>query len=95
MNPDNDDIETVPMATRSLPHRIGRVAANGVAYTLFGIGLLCLYVFFAPFVGLPTIGVVTEVLPTIAAPTEAEGVFVNASPLIAGVVATSAAVWLR
>ena len=95
MSQDGDDVETALTARRSLPQRIGRVAINGTAYALFGLGLLCFYQFFAPFVGFPTIGFVNEVLPTIAAPTEAEGVVVNASPLIAGVVATFVAVWLR
>ena len=95
MNRDNDDVETVSTATRSPSQRIGRVVVNGTAYTLFGVGLLCFYVFFAPFADLPTISFINKILPTIAAPTEAEGVFVNASPLIAGIVATFVGVWLR
>lgn len=95
MSRDSDDIEVAPTATRSLPRRIGHFAVNAAAYVFFGLGILCLYVFFAPFIGTPTIGLVNAILPTIAAPTEAEGVVVNASPLIAGVIATFAGVWLR
>ncbi|MGQ3329500.1 hypothetical protein [Halorubrum sp. FL23] len=95
MNQDNNNAEAAPTATTSLSQRISGFVLNGVAYTLFGLGILGFYTFFAPFLGTPTIDLITELLPTIAAPTEAEGVVVNASPLIAGVVATFAGVWLR
>lgn len=95
MSRDSDDLEVTPTDTGSLSRRIGGLAANVAAYTLFGLGVLCLYTFFAPFIGTPTIGLVNGILPTIAAPTEANGVVVNASPLIAGIVAMFAGVWLR
>jgi len=95
MDQGSDSVETAPAAKTGLSQRIADFVINGAAYTLFGLGIFGFYTFFAPFLETPTIGLVTELLPTIMVPTEAEGVVVNASPLIAGVVATFIGVWLR
>lgn len=80
---------------RTVTQRIGGHVRAGASYALFAAGVALLGSFFAPFVGVPEIAFHSEVLPTIAAPTEQESRFVDVAPLIVGLVLSSLAVRLR
>jgi len=88
-----DTDTTAETHTASRTVGIGGRLVNLVSYALFGIGVYALYAFFAPFIGTPTLGVVSA-LPAIAAPTESDAI-INVTPLIVGVVASAVAVRIR
>ena len=89
------------MAETETPHTrasgVGRVVSSAraaVAYALFVLGVLAFWSFFAPFLDAPALAWYAPVLPEILAPTEGDAV-IDVSPLIAGVVVSVVAVWLR
>ena len=86
----NDDPTT---DTPSTPGGVSRVVTAGVSYVFFGVGIVLLYAFFAPFLGTPSVPGVT-VLPVVTAPTESDAI-VNVTPLIVGVIASAVAVRIR
>lgn len=64
------------------------------SYALFALGIVAFWSFFAPYLDAPTVAWYAVVLPEIAAPTEGDAV-VDVAPLIAGLVTSFVAVWLR
>ena len=64
------------------------------SYALFALGIAACWSFFAPFLDAPALAWYAPVLPEILAPTETD-VMIDVSPLIAGVLTASVAVWLR
>jgi len=72
-----------------------RLLRATVSYVLFGAAIVALYSFFAPVVDAPTLRWWAAVVPPVTAPTETEGVVVNVTPVVVGVVTASVAVWLR
>ena len=89
------DSATETGSLRITATRIANLIRAAVSYALFGLGILAFWSFLAPFVSLPTVAWYAAVLPPIHAPTEQQGVVVDAAPLIAGIVASVVAIWLR
>jgi len=86
------EVETEP--TRTVTQRVVTRGRALVSYGLFAVGLVLLASFFTTHVGVgPTLP--DGLLPTVAAPTEQQGRYVDVAPLVAGVVSASVAVWLR
>ena len=86
---DEDGVQTRTGSSRAVS-----AVRSIVSYALFAAGVLALWAFFAPHIGLPAFEWHAVVLPEIVAPTETD-VMIDVSPLIAGVVTASVGVWLR
>jgi len=86
---DEDSVQTRTASSRAVS-----AVRSAVSYGLFAAGVLALWAFFAPHIGLPAVEWHAAVLPTIVAPSEGDAV-VDAAPLIAGLVTCGLAVWLR
>lgn len=86
------EVETDP-ASSVTQRVVGRVRAL-VSYALFAVGLVLLASFFTTHLGVGP-ALPDGLLPTVAAPTEQQGRYVNVAPLVAGVVSAAVAVWLR
>lgn len=90
MGYDWDDDEATP----SGPGGVGGLVKSLASYALFALGIVAFWSFFAPYLGAPTIAWYAPVLGEIAAPTESDAV-VDVAPLVAGIVVSFVAVWLR
>lgn len=88
------DVSDTVGPTASVPRRVGRAIRSLVSYTLFGLGVLALWSFFAPHVGVAAVAWYEPVTAEIAAPTEGDAI-INVTPLLVGLVVTSVGVWLR
>ena len=88
-----DTDTTAETHTASSPVGIGGRLVNLVSYTLFGVGIVLLYAFFAPFLGTPAVPGASA-LPVVTAPTESDAIL-NVTPLIIGIVASAVAVRIR
>lgn len=74
---------------------VRRLARITVSYALFAAGVIALYSFFAQPFGWPTVAWWAPVVPSVAAPTEAQGTVINVTPVVVGIVTSAAGVWLR
>jgi len=88
------DWETNEDTTASTAGGASGVVRAIVSYALFALGIVACWSFFAPFLDAPALAWYAPVLPEIVAPTETDAM-IDVSPLIAGVVTASVAVWLR
>ena len=83
--------EETSVRTRTLA---GTIRA-GVSYGLFALGVLAFWSFFAAWIGLPAWEWHAAILPEMWAPTEHQTGRIDVSPLIAGILTASVAVWIR
>jgi len=72
-----------------------RLCRATVSYALFAAAVVALYSFFAPVIDAPALRWWAPVVPPVTAPTETEGVIINVTPAVVGVVTGAIAVWLR
>ena len=90
MSTDYDTDARTPASVR----RVGGVMTAGVSYALLALGVVAFWSFFAPVLDAPTVAWHAVILPEIVAPTEGDAM-IDVSPLIAGLVVSLVAIWLR